>query len=133
MKTNENSPIAARIKAIAKTKKITLKSIYNHLNISQTAYNKQFDSKNFPYSKKIHDIADFLGVAVEDLTGIINSEPKVDTDEIKEPIELYHKNNKLDEHTLLHVLKSENLLLQQMIERTEKEVEFLRGQLKNKQ
>lgn len=123
------TPIEEKIKAIAKSKKITLKSIYNHLGISQAAFNKSFYSKNFPYSKKLKDIASFLEVSIEELTNNPEAEPKVFTNEVNEPLELYHINNSLDEKTLLHVLKTENLLLQQIVERQEKEIEFLRGQL----
>lgn len=132
MKTEGITVIEANIKSIAKRKKISLKAIYNHLGISQAAWNKQFKSDNFPFSKKLQDIAEFLNVKVSELNGIDESEPEVLENEIKEPLELYHKKNNLDEKTLLHVLKSENLLLQQMIDRQEKEVDFLREQLKNR-
>lgn len=130
MRKKTITTIEANIKRIAKNKKITLKSIYkDHLGISQTAWDKQFISPNFPFSKKLQDIADFLGVTTAELKGIEETQPEVLENEIKEPLELYHKNNNLDDKTLLHVLKSENLLLQQIIDRQDRNIEFLKGQL----
>ena len=129
MESDQNL-IKERIKSIAKLRGKNLKDIYKHLGISQVAFDKSFLSKNFPYSKKINDIADFLEVSVEELTGEAKLEPNVIKNEVNDLIESYYKKNPaIDEKTLLHVMKSENLLLKQIIERQEKEIEFLRGQL----
>ena len=121
-----------RVKKFAKIKGVTLKEIAKRLGISEVAFGKSFHSKNFPYSKKINDIADILEISVEELTNITRIEPKVSDDQVGEVIESYYKTNQhLDDKTLLHVMKSENLLLKQIIERMEKEIEFLRGQLTN--
>lgn len=132
MESDQNL-IKERIKSIAKLRGKSLKDIYKHIGISQVAFDKSFLSKNFPYSKKINDIADFLEVSVEELTGEAKLEPNVIKNEVNDLIESYYKKNPaIDEKTLLHVMKSENLLLKQIIERQEKEIEFLRGQFKNK-
>jgi len=119
-----------RVKKFAKIKGVTLKEIAKHLGISEVAFGKSFHSKNFPYSKKINDIAEFLDISVEELTNMSEIEPEVIYDQVNEVIESYYKTNQhLDDKTLLHIMKSENLLLKQIIERQEKEIDFLRGQL----
>ena len=119
-----------RVKKFAKIKGVTLKEIAKHLGISEVAFQKSFNSKNFPFSKKINDIADFLEISVEELTNMAEIEQEVISDQVNEVIESYYKTNQnLDDKTLLHVMKSENMLLKQIIDRMEKEIEFLRGQL----
>ena len=121
-----------RVKKFAKIKGVTLKEIAKHLGISEVAFGKSFYSKNFPYSKKINDIADFLDIPVDELTNMDEIEPNVIGDQVNDIIESYYKTHQnLDDKTLLHVMKSENMLLKQIIERQEKEIEFLRGQLTN--
>lgn len=118
-----------RIKEIAKSKGKSLKDIYQHLGISQVAFDKSFLSKNFIYSKKIHDIATFLSCTVDEII-LLKQQPDVN-DQVNENVKNYtaSKNNIQDNKTELYVLRNENELLKIMNAKQEKEIEFLRSLL----
>ena len=122
-----------RIKELAKLNGKSLNDIRIFWKLkSHPGLDKRIESKNFPYSKSIHDLADFLNCSIDDILqqSQPKSQPEVSDDQVNDVIESYYKTNQnLDDKTLLHVMKSENLLLKQIIERMEKEIEFLRGQL----
>lgn len=121
-----------RIKELAKIQGKGLNDIQTFWNLSPPGLDKRLQSKNFPYSKSIHELATFLNCSVSDILQQTETEqkPEVSVNEVNDIIESYYKlNPDIDEKTLLHVMKSENMLLKQIIERQEKEIEFLRGQL----
>lgn len=121
------------VKKYARIKGVTLKEISIHLGISQVAFDKSFKSKNFPYSKKLNDIAIFLGVTVDDLTGKPYQEGDT-TNIANDGSEVYNKSASKniffsEEKAELQVLRAENELLKQIIDNYKEEIAFLRSQL----
>ncbi len=131
---NDNGKVLKnRIKLIAKRQGKKWMDICSFWHISEPGATKRIYSKDFPYSKNIHELAEFLNCTVNDiLKG--QSKPTIQNNQINDKSEVYNqsiaKNNFFsNEKTELAVLRAENEQLKIIIDKQDKEIEFLRGQL----
>lgn len=129
----DHDPIAIKrkIKNLAKSKKMTLKDIYSFFGIGQAGFDKYMKSENLPYSKRIYEIANFLGCTVET---ILEGTEAINVIKATSSTQVY--NNSIDNNNFfmhekgeLIMLRAENDFLKKIVEKQEKEIEFLRNQL----
>ncbi len=128
--------LKSRIKKIAKEQKKQWNDIFDFWNITSQGATKRIKSVDFPYSKSIHDLADFLNCTVPDILGETEKDKPNDLsiNQANNQSNIYNRsvsgNNFFsDEKTELAVLRAENEQLKKIIDKQDKEIEFLRGQL----
>lgn len=117
-----------RIKAIAKVQGIKVKDIEAFWQLSAPGTTKRINSKDFPYSKAIHDLAGYLKCSVDDILGNPKpdkKQPKVSFYELNDPLTPYKTGNP-DSKKLIETLKAENEILRKEVKKNEDEIAFLR-------
>ena len=123
--------VKERLKELARKRKMTLKEIYSHFGISQAGFDKSIKSPNFPYSRRIYEIAELLECSITD---ILEGSEALNVMQIGNSNENYgtriDKNNFFSgSNEELIKLRTENEQLKTIIDKQDKEIEFLRGQL----
>lgn len=129
----DNIDLKERIKSIAYQKNKKLKDVISDLNISRAGLDKAIKIKHIKLIQ-LEKIAEFLECSIPELLGFTNLETNSEICIANKESTVYNrsiaKNNFFEEEkTEIAVLRVENEQLKKIIDKQDKEIEFLRGQL----